>query len=257
MLPPFYSLGVTTLLTMTTQASGVNAKLPPVSYTKAIDVWIGVCLAFIFGALLEFALVNYAGRVEFLDKERKKQKVSLVKDNQQAPMPAAVPLPPSIPGASATAGNMPPSFVPMNQAQPPIASTRPGSPSALTPNFGSLMRSNVGGFPMEAVCPQCDAEREERTTGLMVHGLEACLWSALLASRYFGRGALPFQRPLSDLPILSILLHYSFLTQHLDPAHLPPPDLSRACMGLPARRRMVFLHSCTQLLCWRHAQDIA
>lgn len=68
----FVLLGVTTLLTMATQSSGINASLPPVSYTKAIDVWTGVCLTFVFGALLEFALVNYASRSDMHRENMKK-----------------------------------------------------------------------------------------------------------------------------------------------------------------------------------------
>ena len=75
--PARVSLGVTTLLTMATQISGINASLPPVSYTKAIDVWTGSCLTFVFGALLEFALVNYASRSDVHRAAAEKQLLQL------------------------------------------------------------------------------------------------------------------------------------------------------------------------------------
>ncbi|EYC44635.1 hypothetical protein Y032_0455g1764 [Ancylostoma ceylanicum] len=63
-VPARVTLGVTTLLTMTTQAASINNSLPAVSYVKAVDVWIGVCLAFIFAAVLEFAWVSYRGSLQ-------------------------------------------------------------------------------------------------------------------------------------------------------------------------------------------------
>jgi anionic glutamate receptor len=74
-VPARVSLGVTTLLTMATQNSAINQSLPPVSYTKALDVWTGVCLTFVFGALLEFALVNYTSRSDQHREAVKKQRL--------------------------------------------------------------------------------------------------------------------------------------------------------------------------------------
>ena len=56
------ALAVTTLLAMSTTTSSINNSLPPVAYTKAIDVWTNLCVTFVFLALLEYALVNYAAR---------------------------------------------------------------------------------------------------------------------------------------------------------------------------------------------------
>lgn len=47
---------------------------------KAIDVWVGVCLAFVFGALLEFALINFVSNEL---KSKKKRKSSLEDEEEK------------------------------------------------------------------------------------------------------------------------------------------------------------------------------
>ncbi|XP_054158094.1 glycine receptor subunit alpha-3-like [Oppia nitens] len=61
-IPARITLGVTTLLTISSKGAGIQSNLPPVSYAKAIDVWMGTCTTFVFVALLEFTLVNYLWR---------------------------------------------------------------------------------------------------------------------------------------------------------------------------------------------------
>ncbi|CAN0418643.1 unnamed protein product [Lampetra planeri] len=52
------ALGITTVLTMTTQISGSRFSLPKLSYITAMDIWMTTCLVFVFSALLESVLVS-------------------------------------------------------------------------------------------------------------------------------------------------------------------------------------------------------
>ncbi|EEB18654.1 glycine receptor alpha-2 chain precursor, putative [Pediculus humanus corporis] len=56
--PARVTLGVTSLLTLSTQHAKSQAALPPVSYLKAVDGFMSVCTVFVFMALMEYCLVN-------------------------------------------------------------------------------------------------------------------------------------------------------------------------------------------------------
>ncbi|KAM9314946.1 glycine receptor subunit alpha-3 [Pholidichthys leucotaenia] len=85
--PARVALGITTVLTMTTQSSGSRTSLPKVSYVKAIDIWMAVCLLFVFSALLEYAAVNFVSRqhkelLRFRRQHKPKSKEGEVHDGQ-------------------------------------------------------------------------------------------------------------------------------------------------------------------------------
>ena len=61
-VPARVTIGLLTVLTTTTTTIGAQESLPRVSYIKAIDVWMIVCLTFVFTSLIEFALVNVLAR---------------------------------------------------------------------------------------------------------------------------------------------------------------------------------------------------
>ena len=57
-VPARVTLGVTSLLTLSTQHANSQKSLPPVSYIKAIDMFMSSCTLFVFFSLIEYAIVN-------------------------------------------------------------------------------------------------------------------------------------------------------------------------------------------------------
>jgi C4-dicarboxylate transporter len=79
-IPARISLGLLTVLSITTMSSGALSQLPRVSYVKALDVWLATCLTFVFCGLIEFAIANYIARVE-MDRQNK---LNMAKDDDDA-----------------------------------------------------------------------------------------------------------------------------------------------------------------------------
>ena len=66
--PARVSLGITTILTMTTLLIGIGqGSLPVVSYVKAVDWYLIVCYALVFGAFGEYILTNSKWALEKIE----------------------------------------------------------------------------------------------------------------------------------------------------------------------------------------------
>ena len=78
--PARVGLGITTVLTMITISNSARAPLPKVSYTKAIDWFLLMCLVFVFGALMEYAVVNF---YSFKVAKRRRNKTSRSREVNQ------------------------------------------------------------------------------------------------------------------------------------------------------------------------------
>ncbi|KAJ8371109.1 hypothetical protein SKAU_G00111370 [Synaphobranchus kaupii] len=87
-VPARVSLGITTVLTMTTLMVSARSSLPRASAIKALDVYFWICYVFVFAALVEYAFAHY--NADYNRKQRAKikanklSKESIVKNGKQA-----------------------------------------------------------------------------------------------------------------------------------------------------------------------------
>ncbi|XP_072012091.1 gamma-aminobutyric acid receptor subunit delta isoform X1 [Engystomops pustulosus] len=68
-VPARVSLGITTVLTMTTLMDSARSSLPRASAVKALDVYFLICYVFVFAALVEYAFAHF--NADYLKKQKK------------------------------------------------------------------------------------------------------------------------------------------------------------------------------------------
>ncbi|XP_035392284.1 gamma-aminobutyric acid receptor subunit delta [Electrophorus electricus] len=73
-VPARVTLGITTVLTMTTLMVSARSSLPRASAIKALDVYFWICYVFVFAALIEYAFAHY--NADYSKKEKAKVKAS-------------------------------------------------------------------------------------------------------------------------------------------------------------------------------------
>ncbi|XP_062398171.1 gamma-aminobutyric acid receptor subunit delta [Sardina pilchardus] len=86
-VPARVSLGITTVLTMTTLMISARSSLPRATAIKALDVYFWICYVFVFAALIEYAFAHYNAdysKKEKRDKTEKQNAESIVKNGKQA-----------------------------------------------------------------------------------------------------------------------------------------------------------------------------
>ncbi|KAK1340589.1 hypothetical protein QTO34_019160 [Cnephaeus nilssonii] len=73
-VPARVSLGITTVLTMTTLMVSARSSLPRASAIKALDVYFWICYVFVFAALVEYAFAHF--NADYRRKQKAKVKVT-------------------------------------------------------------------------------------------------------------------------------------------------------------------------------------